>query len=88
MHPLIVHVSAAMHIYAHIMCTHVVTGACMRLELEALHLGPGMNCVLIIPVSIKQDYFPKARMHDSSMLIDQCLGASGIVYVCLCQRVK
>lgn len=45
-----------------------------------------ISVVVIPPVSIKPDYFPKARMHDSSKLIDFCLGTS--VIACLCVPVS
>lgn len=79
-HLLIVCIYVTMHIYTHYV--HSGVHCCMyELELEALHLGPGTSYVLIIPVSIKPDYFPKARMHDSSVLIDQCLWCK---CVCVC----
>lgn len=58
------------------------------LELETLHLGQGTSYVLITPVSIKPDYFPKARMHDSSILIDHCQGTrkTVCVYVYVSER--
>lgn len=51
-----------------------------------LRLGMEISVAAIPPVSFKPDYFPKARMHDSSILIDLCLGTS--VVVCLCVPVS
>lgn len=86
LHLLIVCISVSMHIYTHYVHLHVHW--CMHgLELDALHLGPGRSYVLITWVSIKLDYFPRARMHDSSILIDHCLGTSVIVWVCVLMPV-
>lgn len=69
-----------MYILVHARDMHSRVHWCMcGLELEALHLGPGTTYVPITQVPIKPDYFPNARMHDSSILIDCRLGTSVIV---------